>query len=188
MRIYIQVGHFIKCKAIPLNICTAQRREDPKGRIFFIKIIGDTFFNLSVLRYDTNELEERIEQMETTIEAAVSNKKSAPILTNLFEEYGVLDPRQWPSGVAYDSIHYLGDLSTLQFFSNKIDEQGTFQGHKIRKIGGNVVLVADPGKPGPSKIPVFQLPEDMHSGEDIHKYIYTVTGVDRYTAVRLLKM
>ncbi|KAI7892739.1 fungal-specific transcription factor domain-containing protein [Mucor mucedo] len=126
--------------------------------------------------------------METTIEIAVSKKKSAPILTNLFEEYGVLDPRQWPSGVAYDSIHYLGDLSTLQFFSNKIDEQGTFQGHKIKKIGGNVVLVADPGEPGPSKIPVFHLPEDMHSGEDIHKYIYTVTGVDRYTAVRLLKI
>ncbi|KAI7889502.1 fungal-specific transcription factor domain-containing protein [Mucor mucedo] len=128
-------------------------------------------------------------QFNPTVLRSSFKKKSAPILTNLFEEYGVLDPRQWSSGVAYDSIHYLGDLSTLQFFSNKIDEQGTFQGHKIKKIGGNVVLVADPGEPGPSKIPVFHLPEDMHSGEDIHKYIYTtVTEVDRYTAVRLFKI
>jgi hypothetical protein len=135
-----------------------------------------------------NNLEERIEQIETSIKK-VTKKQTAPILSNLFEEYGVLDPRQWPSGVSYDSIHYLGDLSTLQFFSNKLNEQGTLQGHKIKKFGDNIVLVADPGIPGSSKIPEFQLPKDIHpSGEDIHKYIYTVTGIDRYTAVRLLKM
>jgi hypothetical protein len=124
----------------------------------------------------------------------ISKKNPPGLLSNLFEEYGVLDPRQWPSGIAYDSIHYLGDSSALQFFSNKLDltkGKGKLKGHTIKKFGDEIVLIADPGviNTKSSKIPDFQWPEDIHpSGEDIHKYIYTVTGVDRYTAVRLLKM
>lgn len=125
-----------------------------------------------------------------------SNKKSPSLglLSNLFEEYGVLDPRQWPSGIAYDSIHYLGDSSALQFFSHKLNltkEGKRLKGHTIKKFGDEVVLISDPGVSNvkSSKIPDFQWPKDIHpSGEDIHQYIYTVTGVDRYTTVRLLKM
>lgn len=122
------------------------------------------------------------------------NKKDPPeLLSNLFEEYGVLDPRQWPSGVAYDSVHYLGDSATLQFLSTKLDleNERKLQGHTIKKFGDSIVLIADPGTSSSksSKIPEFQWPKNIHPvGEDIHKYIYTVTGVDRYTAVRLLKM
>jgi hypothetical protein len=115
------------------------------------------------------------------------------LLSNIFEEYAVLDPRNWPSGVAYDSIHYLGDLSALQFLSKKLNtcNQQKWQKHLIKKFGDDIVLVADtgPSNPKSSKIPDFQWPEDIHSSEeDIHKYIYTVTGIDRYTTVRLLKM
>ncbi|OAD08807.1 fungal-specific transcription factor [Mucor lusitanicus CBS 277.49] len=115
------------------------------------------------------------------------------LLSNIFEEYAVLDPRNWPSGVAYDSIHYLGDLSALQFLSGKINtcDQQKWQQHSIKRFGHDIVLVADPGRSNPtsSKIPNFQWPEDIHSKEeDIHKYIYTVTGLDRYTSVRLLKI
>lgn len=115
------------------------------------------------------------------------------LLSNIFEEYAVLDPRNWPSGVTYDSIHYLGDLSALQFLSRKLNtgDQQKWQQHSIKKFGEDIVLVADPGRSNPtsSKVPDFQWPEDIHSQqEDIHKYIYTVTGLDRYTAVRLLKM
>lgn len=123
-------------------------------------------------------------------------KKGDPppgLLSNLFEEFGILDPRQWPSGIAYDSIHYLGDSATLQFLSSKLNLQNEtkLEGHTIKKFGDGIVLIADPGVSSSksSKIPEFQWPENIHSsGEDIHKYIYTVTGVDRYTAVRLLKM
>lgn len=121
-------------------------------------------------------------------------KKPPPgLLSNLFEEYGVLDPRAWPSGVSYDNVHYLGDLSTLQFFSTKLDYNPNkqWQGHQIKKFGDDVVLVADSGLANSksSKIPIFQWPENIHdSGENIHKYIYTITGIDQYTAVRLLKM
>ncbi|GAN05102.1 hypothetical protein MAM1_0082c04571 [Mucor ambiguus] len=112
------------------------------------------------------------------------------LLSNIFEEYAVLDPRNWPSGVAYDSIHYLGDLSALQFLSRRINtcDQQKWQQHRIKKFGDDIVLVADPGLSNPtsSKIPDFQWPEDIHSKEeDIHTYIYTVTGLDRYTSVRL---
>lgn len=115
------------------------------------------------------------------------------LLSNLFEEFGILDPRQWPSGITYDSIHYLGDSSTLQFLSSKLNLQNDakLEGHTIKKFGDGIVLIADPGVSSSksSKIPEFQWPENIHSsGEDIHKYIYTVTGVDRYTAVRLLKI
>jgi hypothetical protein len=128
---------------------------------------------------------------------STSVKKTPPpsgLLSNISEEYGVLDPRQWPAGVTYDSIHYLGDLATLQFFSNKLNipSNRKWQGHTIKKFGNEVVLVADTGpinKQSTSKIPQFQWPENIHpKGEDIHQYIYTVTGLDRYTAVRLLKM
>ncbi|CAO3624712.1 unnamed protein product [Mucor hiemalis] len=123
-------------------------------------------------------------------------KKGDPppgLLSNLFEEFGILDPRQWPSGIAYDSIHYLGDSATLQFLSSKLNLQNEtkLEGHTIKKFGDGIVLIADPGVSSSksSKIPEFQWPENIHSsGEDIHKYIYTVTGVDRYTAVRLLKI
>lgn len=115
------------------------------------------------------------------------------LLSNIFEEYAVLDPRNWPSGVTYDSIHYLGDLSALQFLSRKLNtcDQQKWQQHYIKKFGDDIVLVADPGRSNPtsSKVPDFQWPESIHSKqEDIHKYIYTVTGLDQYTSVRLLKM
>lgn len=135
-------------------------------------------------------------QRRSRPKAPVAVKKTPlpGLLSNISEEYGVLDPRQWPSGVTYDSIHYLGDLATLQFFSNKlkIPSDRKWQGHTIKKFGNDVVLVADTGpndKQSSSKIPEFQWPENIHpKGEDIHQYIYTVTGLDRYTAVRLLKM
>ncbi|KAL9560117.1 hypothetical protein MBANPS3_000081 [Mucor bainieri] len=125
-----------------------------------------------------------------------NNTDPPGLLSNLFEEYAVLDPRSWPSGVSYDSIHYLGDLSALQFLSKKINDcnkqqQKKWQQHSIKQFGDDIVLVADPGlsNPSSSKIPDFQWPEDIHAKEEnIHTYIYTVTGLDRYTAVRLLKI
>ncbi|CEP10287.1 hypothetical protein [Parasitella parasitica] len=99
------------------------------------------------------------------------------LLSNIFEECAVLDPHSWPSGVAYDSIYYLGDLSALHNSCLK---------RVIQATNRNDTGLSNPKS---SKIPDFQWPEDIHSSkEDIHKYIYTVTGIDRYTAVRLLKM
>ncbi|KAI9471893.1 MAG: fungal-specific transcription factor domain-containing protein [Benjaminiella poitrasii] len=125
------------------------------------------------------------------------NRPRLGMLSNIFEEYGVLDPRNWPPGVPYDSIYYLGDLSSLQFFSEKLrlPTNQRLQGHFIKKFGEDVVLVADTTtndnetNSKASKIPEFQWPKDIHlKDEDIHKYIYAVTGLDQYTTVRLLKI
>ncbi|KAI8072175.1 fungal-specific transcription factor domain-containing protein [Gilbertella persicaria] len=141
--------------------------------------------------------------METMVQQAIHQKSVSPklkthkkkqdiLLSNILEEYGVLDPRQWPEGVTYDSIHYLGDSATLQFFSNKLNlsDNKQWQGHTIKRFGDGIVLAAEVKNEKPrSKIPVFQWPKNIHAaGEDIHKYIYTVTGLDQYTTVRLLKI
>lgn len=139
-------------------------------------------------------MEKKIQHTYSTKRQKKTNTSSSSLLSNLFEESGMMGPRQWPSGVSYDSIHYLGDLSTVQFFYNKLhmqDHSTKLQGHTIKKFGDSVVLIADPGVSSQqsSKIPEFEWPQNIHPvGEDIHKYIYTVTGLDKYTAVRLLKM
>jgi hypothetical protein len=117
------------------------------------------------------------------------------LLSNLFEEFDVYDSIQWPAGISYDHVRYLGDLSSFQFISKKLDNSDGYRwhGHTIKRFGEDIVLVADPqeasdGVPS-SKIPEFEWPEDIHPrGENIHKYIYSVTGLDQYTAIRLLKM
>ncbi|KAI8083916.1 fungal-specific transcription factor domain-containing protein [Thamnidium elegans] len=139
-------------------------------------------------------MEKKIQQTYSTKRQKTgTTSQPSSLLSNLFEESGMMGPRQWPSGVSYDSIHYLGDLSTVQFFYNKlrIQDHSKLQGHTIKKFGDSVVLIADPGVPSQqsSKIPEFEWPQNIHPvGEDIHKYIYTVTGLDKYTAVRLLKI
>ncbi|KAI8882106.1 hypothetical protein K501DRAFT_324166 [Backusella circina FSU 941] len=165
-----------------------------------------------------DNLEQRIEQMEEVIKGAAEKKLqridftpelstivqrkrprrqkeqgATKLLSNLFEEFDVYDSIQWPAGISYDHVRYLGDLSSFQFFSKRLVDEHRWHGHTIKRFGEDVVLVADPqvaseGVPS-SKIPEFEWPEDIHPrGESIHKYIYSVTGLDQYTALRLLKI
>ncbi|KAI8370961.1 fungal-specific transcription factor domain-containing protein [Blakeslea trispora] len=97
-----------------------------------------------------------------------------------------------PEGASTDSVHFLGDMSGLQFFSNKIQldnsKDPTWGGHRIRKFGKQVVLVEDDKENMNDKqaeIPKEQL---LPHVKPIHYWIYSVTGVDRHTSNRLLKI
>lgn len=110
-------------------------------------------------------------------------------------ELDAAQSRIWPPGVAYDRVHYLGDLDMLQFLSKKIALDGRFpkkwNGNYIRKYGEHILLENDVGKPDETgnKIPNFRLLKMMPKPPmDIHRYIFDVAGVDQYTSTRLLKM
>lgn len=91
-----------------------------------------------------------------------------------------------PQGALTDRVLYLGDLSTLQFFSNKIplDEKKTFTGRHIRRFGKQIVLVGD------SKEDEEEQQQQQISPyiQPIYQYVYSVTGADRYTSDKLIKM
>jgi hypothetical protein len=101
------------------------------------------------------------------------------------------------AGGQSDSVQYLGDLSSFQFFSNKIKMDGTnnmWRGQRLRKFGKQVVLVGDDasaqlGNTGHYQ-PKISVPKikTLFPGKDIHNWIYSVSGVDMHTSDRLLKM
>lgn len=95
-----------------------------------------------------------------------------------------------PQGASSDRVQYLGDMSSFQFFSNKIhldDKNTKWKGHHIRKFGKQVVLVED-GKDEQENAPEVPQSQLLPHVKPIHYWIYSVTGVDRHTSDRLLKM
>jgi hypothetical protein len=96
-----------------------------------------------------------------------------------------------PQGASSDPIQYLGDMSSFQFFSNKIhldDKNTKWKGQYIRRFGKQVVLIEDGKEEQEEKqaeIPQNQL---LPYVQPIHYWIYSVTGADRHTSDRLLKM
>lgn len=94
-------------------------------------------------------------------------------------------------GASTDGVQYLGDMSSFQFFSNKIqlnDQNTKWKGHRIRKFGKQVVLVEDDKdeeEERKEEIPQSQLLPHL---KPIHYWIYSVSGVDKHTSDRLLKM
>jgi hypothetical protein len=91
-----------------------------------------------------------------------------------------------PQGSTTDKVQYLGDMSSFQFFSNKIHLDGKnnnahWKGQEIRKFGNQVVLIED--SQDQDENPII-----MPSIKSIHHWIYSATGADRHTSDRLLKM
>ncbi|KAI8880203.1 hypothetical protein K501DRAFT_275782 [Backusella circina FSU 941] len=91
-----------------------------------------------------------------------------------------------PQGSTTDKVQYLGDMSSFQFFSNKIHLDGKnnnahWKGQQIRKFGNQVVLIED----GQDQ---EENPIIMPSIKSIHHWIYSATGADRHTSDRLLKI
>ncbi|KAI8089729.1 fungal-specific transcription factor domain-containing protein [Halteromyces radiatus] len=104
-----------------------------------------------------------------------------------------LQSRQWPPGTTYDSIYYLGEMAELQFLSGKIklDDNSKWKGHRIKRFGDKIVLVADGVNEqnlSGIKIPHFEWNNVAPNALGIHGYIYNVTGVDQHTSTRLLKI
>ncbi|KAI9485279.1 MAG: fungal-specific transcription factor domain-containing protein [Benjaminiella poitrasii] len=113
---------------------------------------------------------------------------SSPTRSNSLQTLGSGNKR--PQGASSDRVQYLGDMSSFQFFSNKIrldDENTKWKGHQIRKFGKQVVLIEDlkDEDEEQSEIPQSQLLPHIKS---IHYWIYSVAGVDRHTSDRLLKI
>lgn len=95
-----------------------------------------------------------------------------------------------PQGASSDRVQYLGDMSSFQLFSNKIqldDTNRKWKGHHIRKFGKQVVLVED-GKEDEVDDPNISETQLVSHVKPIHYWIYSVTGVDRHTSNRLIKM
>lgn len=95
-----------------------------------------------------------------------------------------------PQGASSDRVQYLGDMSSFQLFSNKIqldDTNTKWKGHHIRKFGKQVVLIED-GKEDEENQTKIPEPQLLPHVKPIHYWIYSVTGVDRHTSDRLIKM
>lgn len=162
-------------------------------------------------------LEKRIQKVECKIQhrlkrtlqtAAKRNTKDSPTVqqkqgaqlrrpSRRIQDLDSLHSRQWPPGISYDSIYYLGDMTELQILSNKIklDDNSKWNGHQIKQFGDNIVLVADIMEEkkkrrhsNDSKIPHYQWNSVAPKLHGIHGYVHACTGVDQYTAARLLKM
>lgn len=158
-------------------------------------------------------LENRIEQLEEEIQmSSLSNLEGDTLyceierskkrrlengddqnkLADLLENCGILDPSLRHSY----SVQYLGSISTFHILCDKIDLSKTkWSSHSIRRFGDDVVLVYN-GKKREEKEGglcgedvEFEWPKDIEPvKEDFHKYIYAMTGIDKHTSARLLKM
>ncbi|KAI8391513.1 fungal-specific transcription factor domain-containing protein [Radiomyces spectabilis] len=104
-----------------------------------------------------------------------------------------LQSRKRPQGASSDRVQYLGDLSSFQLFSNKIQLKGNdhilWRGkeHLITKFGEQVVLLEDEAATDHGKIPAL-LPELILPKTSVEQWIYDVTGLDRHTSDQLLKI
>ncbi|RCI07161.1 hypothetical protein CU098_013558 [Rhizopus stolonifer] len=158
-------------------------------------------------------LENRIEQLEEEIQmSSLSNLEGDTLyceierskkrrlengddqnkLADLLENCGILDPSLRHSY----SVQYLGSISTFHILCDKIDLSKTkWSSHSIRRFGDDVVLVYN-GKKREEKEGglcgedvEFEWPKDIEPvKEDFHKYIYAMTGIDKHTSARLLKI
>ncbi|KAI8059619.1 fungal-specific transcription factor domain-containing protein [Gongronella butleri] len=160
-------------------------------------------------------LEKRIQQIEnilTSLPANVTKSEhddyheagtvvSATSSSDL-TEHGV---HKKTAGGKSDSVQYLGDLSSFQFFSHKIKLDGSermWHGQRLRRFGKQMVLIDEenfasqafsgiqpPTSRGVSQ-PVLTIPKikTLFPRKDIHNWIYSVSGVDNQTSDRLLKI
>ncbi|KAG1224297.1 hypothetical protein G6F35_004110 [Rhizopus arrhizus] len=145
---------------------SAKKRGPPKGYI-------------DALEKRIRRIEERLQntaQPETATAAVIPQESTFKL---------PFDSNKKPQGALTDRLVYLGDLSTLQFFSNKIrfDEKKTWTGHRIRRFGKQIVLAEDPkndDKEQEQQLLPFVRP--------IYYYVYSVTGADKHTSDQLIKI
>ncbi|KAI8076755.1 fungal-specific transcription factor domain-containing protein [Halteromyces radiatus] len=186
----------VKCYFTPGKACTncvsygitcefndgAKKRGPPKGYI--------------------EALEKRIRQIESAL-TSMPNNKSTPSISNqttvneFQQDASIPVHKKTAAGGQSDSVQYLGDLSSFQFFSNKIKLDGSekiWKGQRIRKFGKQVVLVGDmetsqlnANEVGQYMVPVPKI-KTLFPGKDINNWIYSVSGVDNHTSDRLLKI
>lgn len=69
--------------------------------------------------------------------------RPAKLSDSFVEELDALHSRQYPPGVRYDSVKYLGDLDNFLFFSNKLrlhdNNKGLkWKGHYLRRVGNDI--------------------------------------------------
>ncbi|KAI8979718.1 fungal-specific transcription factor domain-containing protein [Mycotypha africana] len=174
------------CVALGIN-CEfndgAKKRGPPKGYI--------------------DALEKRIKKIEETLNSPASmaiteqqlpfrrtqSPSPAPTRSNSLLSSGTNTSNKRQQGTSYDKVQYLGDMSSFQFFSHKMhlnEKNDTWKGQHIRKFGKQVVLVDD-GKDEDENVDIPQAQLLPHI-KSIHYWIYSVTGVDRHTSDRLLKI
>ncbi|KAI9255517.1 fungal-specific transcription factor domain-containing protein [Sporodiniella umbellata] len=133
-------------------------------------------------------LEKRIRLVEEKLQVSDLSTATPTSQPGSFDHYqNTQFQGKQPQGALTDRVLYLGDLSTLQFFSNKIplDEKKTFTGRHIRRFGKQIVLVED--VKGDEEEQEQQKQVIPHI-DPIYHYVYSVTGADKYTSDRLIKI
>ncbi|KAI8095243.1 fungal-specific transcription factor domain-containing protein [Thamnidium elegans] len=154
----------------------------------------ESLVNLTmVLKNEDHPKEKRIRKIEESLQNSSINTVPSPVAHH--QPSPRHDPIQSssskkPQGASSDRVQYLGDMSSFQLFSNKIqldDKNTKWKGHHIRKFGNQVVLVED-GKEEQENIADIPQTQLLPHVKPIHYWIYSVTGVDRHTSDRLIKI
>lgn len=103
--------------------------------------------------------------------------------------------RKPPKGASTDGLHYLGELSPLQFLQTRFPIEGNgsgpWMGRRVRRFGKQILLMDAEDEPTDGirdRTPPTPSVENMAHHTGVQHWIYTVTGVDRHTSDRLLKM
>ncbi|KAI8881402.1 hypothetical protein K501DRAFT_334749 [Backusella circina FSU 941] len=147
----------------------------------------------SKLKDTADAKQQKLDETPDFIKTTAKKTRKCRTKKPVFKQYEIAEPQQWPTrGFVHDHVQYLGDLSSFRLFSNKLNwpKFKHWNGHNLKKFGDDVVLVTDEIK-NPSKIPVYEdleMDDFKNSNEDIHQYIYSMTGLDRFTVTRLLKI
>lgn len=103
--------------------------------------------------------------------------------------------RKPPKGASTDGLHYLGELSPLQFLQTRFPIEGNgsgpWMGRRVRRFGKQILLMDAEDEPTDGirdRTPPTPSVENMAHHTGVQHWVYTVTGVDRHTSDRLLKM
>ncbi|KAI7904471.1 fungal-specific transcription factor domain-containing protein [Cokeromyces recurvatus] len=199
----------VKCHFTPGQACTncvsygitcqfndgAKKRGPPKG---YIDALEKRIRRIEEALQQKQQQQQQQQQQQNQQQGS-NTTPSSPSITNFLNPsknnnsiHLLGNGNKRPQGASSDRVQYLGDLSSFQFFSNKIhldDKNTKWKGHHIRKFGKQIVLVEDlkdeEEEEGQTNIPQSQLLPHIKS---IHNWIYSVTGVDRHTSDRLLKI
>ena len=92
-------------------------------------------------------------------------------------------------GDTLDSVRFLGDMPELEMFRDHIGEKEYYEvgERKYRKVGRHYVEIVS-STDDPLEKRRFRGPPIPRTVTGINHWIYSMSGVDRYTSDRLMKM
>ncbi|KAI8139346.1 fungal-specific transcription factor domain-containing protein [Fennellomyces sp. T-0311] len=168
-----------KCLAVPGEPCSScisygvtceftdgsKKRGPPKGS-----------------RY-VDTLEKRIRRIESVLTSAGPSKLKQP------PRFIPYPKRKQEQGGSTDGLRFMGSLPELDIFRGRIHYKDYFEvdGQYYRYMGEHIVHMIPPTEDPISRIPQ-RAPPIPHTITGINHWIYSISGVDRCTSDRLLRI